>query len=298
MSIAAPMFSVVIPTYNRGHLIERTIKSIVSQDFKDFEVLVVDDGSNDNTAEEVGRFKDSGIQYFHKENAERGAARNYGAEKAKGQYVNFFDSDDLMYPHHLRTAHELIRGIGAPEFIHLGYDFKEENGSLIHRVNNFDDSIKRMLLYDNRLSCNGVFLRKDIASKFPFEENRILASSEDWELWIRLSSRFTLHFSNVITSSVINHDQRSLRTIAPEKIVARDLLLIEKLRQDSAAMLNFGKSFARFIAERYTFFMMIYAQHQQRLDVFKWGQLALRAYPPILLSKRFIASIKNSMFKW
>ena len=79
----SPAFSIVIPTYNRAHLIGKTIESMLRQEFQDFEILVVDDGSKDNTGDVVKTFTDSRIQYFKKENAERGAARNYGATQAE-----------------------------------------------------------------------------------------------------------------------------------------------------------------------------------------------------------------------
>lgn len=297
MHSATPVFSVVIPTYNRAHLIGKTIQSVLKQEFSDFEILVVDDGSKDNTEEVVNTFTDKRIQYYKKQNAERGAARNYGSNHANGLYVNFFDSDDLMYPNHLLVASKLIASVGNPEFFHLAYDYQFENGSVTHKVNNFDKSTQRTILFNNRLSCNGVFLRKDIAAQFPFEENRVLASSEDWELWIRLTSRYKLHFSNEITSSVINHDQRSLFTIAAGKVIARDLLLIDKIKADPVVMGNYGKSVNRYIAERYTFFMLCLSEQKQGVEVWKWGMRAFQAHPLIIFSKRFMASLKNSILK-
>lgn len=297
MSFTAPIFSIVVPTYNRAHLIGKTIESVLQQDFTDFELLIVDDGSQDNTEEVVRKFGDQRIQYFKKMNAERGAARNFGAAAAKGQYINFFDSDDIMYSNHLSIANKFLSQVREPEFFHLGYDYKFEDGTLIKQVNDFNDKIKEVILFDNRLSCNGVFLRKDITENFPFVEDRTLASSEDWELWVRLISRFKLHFSNEVTSSVINHDQRSLRTIAAEKVVTRDLLLIEKLKQDPVVMRNYGRQFNRFVAERYTFFMLSFAEQKQRTEVWRWGMRAFLTHPLILGSKRFMASIKNSILK-
>lgn len=292
-----PKFSIIIPTYNRAHLIGKTIASVLRLDFEDFEVLVVDDGSRDNTAEVVTAIGDGRLHYFKKENAERGAARNFGARKAKGEYVNFFDSDDLMYPNHLRVAGRVIEAAGSPEFIHLAYDYRLEDGELQFEVSNFDDTVADRILFDNKLSCNGVFLRRDIALKYPFVEERELASSEDWELWIRLLCRFRLHYSNEITSSVINHDQRSLRTIAAEKVVTRDLLFIAKLEQDDEVMRKYGRSFRRFVAERYTFFMLCFASQGQGLRVLRWGIRAFAIHPLILTSKRFLASIKNCIIK-
>jgi glycosyltransferase involved in cell wall biosynthesis len=292
---ATPLFSIVVPTYNRAHLISKTLQTILNQEFTDFEVLVVDDGSKDNTAEVVKQFSDTRIQYHSKANAERGAARNYGATRAKGAYINFFDSDDLMLPNHLITAQKMIAKENNPEVFHLGYEHRVDDGTLIGIHTTPGVNVRQTILFDNKLSCNGVFVRKDIAAQFPFEENRILASSEDWELWIRLVSRFDLPCAPEVTSTVVNHDHRSLTTIAAEKIVPRDLLMIELLQKDSTVMSAYQRSFSKFIAERYTFFMLKFSEQRDHREVFKWAWKAFTVYPLILMSKRFLASLKNSI---
>ncbi len=295
MTSDSPKFSIVIPTYNRAYLIGKTIESVIRQEFMDFEVIVVDDGSKDNTEEVVKKFTDQRVRYFRKENGERGAARNFGQQLARGAYINFFDSDDLMYSRHLTTAWELIKTNHNPELFHLGYDFQSTDGNITKTVDQLRDDIMEKALFDNFLSCNGVFVRKDIAERFQFEENRVLASAEDWELWIRLISRYRLHYSNIITTSVVGHDQRSLRTIATEKIIDRDLFLINCLKKDSQVQLVYGERFSRFVAERYTFFMLCLAEDKRRTDVLLWAFKAFRVYPLILASRRFLASLKKSI---
>jgi len=290
-----PYFSIVIPTYNRANLIGKTLDSILLQRFTDFEVIVVDDGSRDNTQDVVKGYSDSRIRYYKKENGERGAARNYGRKLANGNYINFFDSDDLMYPNHLQVARAMTDQWRNPELFYLGYDFKNGDGVVTEQVNTLNDQSYRQAMFDNFLSCNGVFLRKDIADAYPFEEDRKLASAEDWELWIRLMSRYPLRYSNEITTSVINHDQRSLRTIATEKIVLRDEFLIENLRRDVEVLNAFGSTFAKFVSQRYTFFMLCCAEDKNRGEVFRWAMRAARIYPLAIFSKRFVASIKKTI---
>lgn len=294
MSKTFPFFSVVVPTYNRAHLIGKTLESILAQTFTAFEVLVIDDGSSDNTGEVVNSFSDPRIQYFKKENGERGAARNYGRSRSRGTYVNFIDSDDLMYPNHLQVASAMIEQYNNPAFFHLGYDSRMPDGRLLRSANNFDASTARQILFDNKLSCEGVFLRRDVAEMYPFHEERVLSSSEDWELWIRLLCRFDFIYSNEVTSAVINHDARSLFTIRADAVVQRDLFLLESLRADPVVMKVYGRSFRNFEAARYTFFMLLYSQHKQRKEVMKWATKAMLTYPLILLSKRFLASLKNT----
>jgi hypothetical protein len=165
------------------------------------------------------------------------------------------------------------------------------------KVNTLNENSTNQLLFDNFLSCNGVFLRRDVGEKFPFEENRVLASAEDWELWIRLICRYPILYNNEITSSVVGHDERSIRTIAMDKLIMRDTYLIQKLENDSIVLNRYGRSFSRFIADRYTFIMLGLSESNGFGQVLLWALRAFHKYPGILLTKRFWASIKNSLVK-
>lgn len=102
-------FSVVIPTYNRKAKIERAIRSLLVQEFSDFEVIIIDDGSDDGTREIVQSIQDSRVKYFvNDHNIERCASRNRGIREAKGKYICFLDSDDYHLPNHLLTIHNAI----------------------------------------------------------------------------------------------------------------------------------------------------------------------------------------------
>lgn len=99
----APLVSIIIPTYNRAHLIGETLDSVIAQTYQNWECIVVDDGSTDHTEEVMADYmaKDARIRFYHRpENKLPGgnAARNYGFEKSKGEYIQWFDSDDLMSP--------------------------------------------------------------------------------------------------------------------------------------------------------------------------------------------------------
>jgi glycosyltransferase involved in cell wall biosynthesis len=100
----APAVSVVIATYNRAHLIAETLESILGQRFQDFEIIVVDDGSTDNTREVVSRYAGR-VRYIHQNNRGPSAARNSGVRQARGSWISFQDSDDLSAPNHLAVLH-------------------------------------------------------------------------------------------------------------------------------------------------------------------------------------------------
>jgi glycosyltransferase involved in cell wall biosynthesis len=97
-------FSIIIPTYNRAEIVKTAIQSVKAQTYPEWELIVVDDGGSDKTKEVVEAFSDRRIKYFWKENGERGAARNFGVQKARGDYITFLDSDDKFLPNHLEDA--------------------------------------------------------------------------------------------------------------------------------------------------------------------------------------------------
>lgn len=109
-------FSVIIPVYNRERLIEKALDSVFAQTFDDFEVIVVDDGSTDQTAEVV-RAHPSSVQLIRQENSGPGAARNTGIEAASGEYVAFLDSDDKWFPWTLSTYNTVIEENDQPALI-------------------------------------------------------------------------------------------------------------------------------------------------------------------------------------
>jgi glycosyltransferase involved in cell wall biosynthesis len=103
-----PLFSVVIPTYNRSALVRRTLASVAAQSFRDFETIVVDDGSTDDTIEVLKPLESSGTRILQQPNRGPGAARNLGVAHASGDYLIFLDSDDLWFPWTLDVFAQVI----------------------------------------------------------------------------------------------------------------------------------------------------------------------------------------------
>ena len=129
MNNSSPYFSVIIPTYNRGHLIHKAIDSLLNQTFSDFEVIIIDDASTDNTEEAISFYKDDRIHYFkNSKNEERCVSRNIGIEKSKGKYICFLDSDDYHLSNHLERIYQEITKFSEPK----GFFF----------VNAWDEDIK------------------------------------------------------------------------------------------------------------------------------------------------------------
>jgi glycosyltransferase involved in cell wall biosynthesis len=218
-------FSVVIPTYNRAKFIHNTISSVLVQDEEDFEVIVVDDGGTDNTEEIIQSLGDPRVRYFHKNNEERGAARNFGARQARGTFISFLDSDDHFYPVHLSEARKFISDNPGVKVFHLAYDYKDESGRLIKRFLQ-QKPVSETIINANTLSCNGVIVERSLFLDNPFIEERTI---EDWELWIRLASRYTFLHSNSVTSVVVEHQQRSVISRDPDRIKAEVDLFCQRV---------------------------------------------------------------------
>ncbi len=183
-----PFFSVILPTYNRAPFLKTTIESVLKQHFEDFEIILIDDGSTDNTEDVVQSLGEQHICYIKKANGERGAARNSGIRKANGKYVTFLDSDDRFYASHLLEAHRFIVAQNYPTVFHQGYEIKNENGRTVRQLKNVKD-INRTILRGNDLSCAGIFVKREFVLENLFNEDRELATLEDWELWIRMASK-------------------------------------------------------------------------------------------------------------
>ena len=294
-----PFISIVVPSYNRADLIAATIQSLQQQNYHSYEIIVVDDGSTDNTEEVVKNLAIAKTVYIKKNNAERGAARNFGARIARGEYVNFFDSDDLALPNHLMEAANSIRKLNAPEWFHLGYAWATPEKKIFKEVNNYSGETLNHIIPDgNPLSCNGVFIRKDIISSYSFNEDRALSASEDYELWVRLASRFPLYYSNVITSLVIDHEMRSVRIINGEKLIQRLKLLLHYLQKDHAVITYFGKRFNKIKADSYSYIALHLAEMPiYKTRSFKYLFNSIVMYPGIVKNKRFYAIIKNLLIK-
>ena len=117
------MISVVIPLYNKEHQISETLRSVLEQTFQDFEVVIVDDGSTDKSAEEALKIRDPRIRLVRQENAGVSAARNRGVEEARFDLVAFLDADDLWKPEYLQTQYDLSRKYPQCDVFACNYEF-------------------------------------------------------------------------------------------------------------------------------------------------------------------------------
>ena len=287
------MFSIVVPTYNRAGLIGKTINSVLEQTFFDFELIIVDDGSTDETTSVVQPYlMDSRIQYHKIKNSERGAARNFGVRQSCGEYVTFLDSDDIFLPWHLTTAAAKKDAHQKPLAFHLGYEMLHADGR-VDSLPVLPSPVNDKLLEGNFLSCMGVFLKRDIALQNPFDEDRQLSGSEDYELWLRIAARVPILTFPEVTSRLINHEDRSVITTSAKKLITRISLLDERLQSDKKFIQRFGNKLNLFTSYRTLYLALHLALSGERWQAFKSLVYTARQYPYVVTTYRFIVALKK-----
>ncbi len=269
-----------------------SIKSVLDQSYKNFELLVVDDGSTDNTSDVLRSLASDKIQYFKIPNSERAVARNYGIAHAKGDYITFLDSDDIYYTDYLANAFESITKYSNPPFFHLAYEFISAytNKSIWKPVVANNDI--RSLVKGNHLSCIGIFVRKDVAVNFRFNEDRNLSGSEDWELWLRLAANFGLKTDGRISGALMVHDSRSVFNYPEEKLLMRKNLALKYAFEDPAVREKFGIYKNAMEAYCDTYISLHLALSRQNRKAISYLFRAFLIYPLTIFTIRTIVIIK------
>ena len=204
-----PFFSIIIPTYNRANFLTKAINSVISQTFENWELIIVDDGSTDNTKVIVNEFEvnDNRIKYVYQKNSERSAARNNGISKALGDWICFLDSDDVYHADHLNEFAKLIKSKNNTQglyFSGLSFDefqLKDEYYNLLGKCD-----LEFVLL--NTLATPRACIAKSILEKEKF--NTKLRIGEDTELWTRIAARNNTYFHTKKTYIQVEHDNRSV----------------------------------------------------------------------------------------
>lgn len=199
------LVSVILPTYNRAKLLPRSIDSVLNQTYQNWELLVWDDGSIDNTSDVVKRFNDKRIRYFYNENKGVAAARNQAISDAKGEYLAFLDSDDEWMSEKLSVQMAALQA--HPEIDLVFSDFENVNLVLNKRGTNFvdygkafqlmtttdlgsdffeiKDGFLQSLAHGNYIATDTVVVKRSLVDRYGgFNES--LRNSEDFELWWRL----------------------------------------------------------------------------------------------------------------
>lgn len=194
-----PYFSIVIPVFNKERFVAKTLKSVLVQGFSDFEIIIVNDGSTDDSEAKIKAFNDSRIRYFSKENEGVAVTRNFGIEKATADFICFLDADDYWHPTFLETMHRFTNQFPEQKAFASAIEIETKNklvnaqysipkNSDFEIVDFFDASQKECVLW-----TSGSCFHKSVFEKVGMFDTNI-KKGEDTELWIRIGLQFQIVF--------------------------------------------------------------------------------------------------------
>lgn len=235
--------SVVIPLYNKEKDISNTLKSLLSQTFEDFEVVIVNDGSTDNSEEIVKTFDDKRIRFFSKENEGVARTRNLGVEKAATNHIVFLDADDYWFPFHLENLHDLILKFPNEKWYATAYEKKHNKKlttSMISPVMEkenwkgiVDDYFKNSLI-DALAWTSAVCMKKDFFQELNgFDATITNGAGEDTDLWLRAALKSPLVFSTKISARHNLDGSNRISLIPTKQRVFMDLDKYEDIAKEN-----------------------------------------------------------------
>ena len=223
-----PIVSVIITTYNRGYLIDKAINSVLNQTYQDYEIIIVDDGSTDNTKEVVKGFIDSRINYiFYADNLGVSAARNTGIKASQGEYIALLDSDDEWLPEKLEKQVVILQNESFEVGVVCSWQFNiNANGEYICRrhLPKKGGNIYEDLLYTNPISAPTLLIRKECFEKVGLFDD-LLNGQEDWDMWIRISKYYEFALIKIPLLKYRLHPNQISKNLEAKIITAKRILV-------------------------------------------------------------------------
>ncbi|HEY9850633.1 MAG TPA: glycosyltransferase [Leptolyngbyaceae cyanobacterium] len=222
------MISVVIPVYNGEKTLKETIESVLTQTFQDFELIIINDGSTDNSLEIISGIKDERIKVFSYPNAGLSASRNRGIDLANGEYISFIDADDLWTLDKLEAQLKTLQENPEAAVAYSWTDCIDESGKFLGKGSyfSFSGDVRANLLLTNFIdSGSNVLIRMEALKKVGnFDESR--QSCEDWDMWLRLAINYS--FAAVSKPQILYRMSSSSMSVNFLRMERESLDVIEK----------------------------------------------------------------------
>lgn len=273
--------TVIVPTYNRENCITKALDSILNQTYPDYEIVVIDDGSTDNTETILKRYGNK-IKYFYKSNGGPASARNLGIRTCSGEYIAFLDSDDTWLPNKLDLQISVLEKDNDAGLVFSDMylaDEKDKNlfSDLTHPS---EGKVFLKLLKNNFIPTSSVVLRKTCLQKTGlFNESKTLIGIEDYHLWIRLAKFFTVKYIN---KPLVNYYLGGDRLGSDSRI--------NKLTKIIEVFNDLNKTIELNYREKY-----IFSKIKAKL-LYESGRYLSKTGPPKESIKKFMGSIRLNPF--
>jgi len=218
--------SIIMPAYNAGKFISEGLESVLFQSYQNWELLIIDDDSGDNTADVAKAYQrnDARIKYFWQKNGKQGKARNKGIAESSGKYLAFMDADDIWLPGKLEYQIKMIEEMNAD--LVFGYSFLIEQGNKTNKeigrgLGYYQgESAVRFLLLQDAFVMSTVFVKKEAIKKVGnFVEDIKIQYCEDWHIWLKLAlENFSFYSDARVVSYYRIHEESATTTEKGAKI--------------------------------------------------------------------------------
>ena len=203
-----PPISVIMPTLDRARYIGQAIDSVLAQSRADFELIIVDDGSTDGTAELVAGIPDPRLRYIRQETRGIAAAMNTGLSAARGRYIARLDSDDLWLPRFLETLADLLDCAADVDIAYARGQVMDAGGHLLDHIHGgpmrFPGDALRSMVFDD-FTCNIALLARRTCIDRVGGYDESLLASEDWDLWLRIARHSRVAFVDLVRAHIRWH---------------------------------------------------------------------------------------------
>ena len=217
------MVSVIIPAYNREHIILKSVNSVLSQTYSDLELIVVDDGSSDGTRKILESINDERFRYIYQDNAGACKARNYGIELARGEYIAFHDSDDLWLPTKLEKQMNIFENYNA-DIVFCKLNYKRKNGTSELSPSYISEGFLNPIQNLFGIGTQTIIAKRKVFEKIRFDNE--LPRFQEFEMLYRASKLFSIYcLDDGLVDYEIGEDSISSN---PEKLYQACNIIIKK----------------------------------------------------------------------
>ena len=253
--IDTPTVSVILPTFNRATLLPYAVKSVLSQSFQDFELIVIDDGSTDETPEVVKKFNDNRLIYIRRQNCGRSIARNRAIGKARGRFIAFLDSDDEYLPGKLEMQVSYMQKNKDFGMTYTSAECIDCDGKRLdeHYIASVSGNLYKAIAFFRPVTITlpTVMVRREVIHNVGLFDEQ-MDRFEDTDMWRRISKRYSIGAIESDTCRIRTHATNVLISQNPDKITAAIEYYVAKVfREDKDVDIKFLKHGASGLFEYY-----------------------------------------------